>query len=113
MSEDEKPRDPRRSYRIAMSSRVAVSYEPDRETKVIRIEDPVARFAAGVVLSPAEALQPQWGGMIIDAGAEWFLPLIRRMAAGERVSLEQVGHAYRAANGGELHTFQDEIDGNN
>jgi hypothetical protein len=113
MSEDEKPRNPRRSYHIAMDGRVAVSYEPDRETKTIRIEDPVARFAAGVLLSPQEALQPQWGGMIIEAGAEWFLPLIRRMAAGERVSLEQVGQAYREANGSALHTFQDEIDGKN
>lgn len=112
MSEDDKPRDPR-SHHIAMRSRVAVSYEPDRETKTIRIEDPLARFAAGMLVSPQEALQSQWGGTIIEAGAEWFLPLIRRMAVGERVSLEEVGQAYRAANGSELHTFQDEIDGKN
>jgi hypothetical protein len=110
---DDEPRDWRRSYHIAMQGRVALSYEPDRQTKTIRLEDPVPYFAAGVLLAPAEALEPKWADLIVEAGAEWFIPLVRRMAAGERVSLEQVAQAYHEATGAEMTTLQAQIDSQN
>jgi hypothetical protein len=106
MSDDE-PRDMRRAFHIAKRGRVAVSYEPERDTKRIRLEDPVPYFAAGVLLSPQEALAPKWADTIVEAGAEWFLPLVRRMATGEPVSLEQVRQAYREEKGIEMMTLHD------
>ena len=103
-------RDWRRSYHIATGGRVAVSYEPYRPTKTIRLEDPVPYFAAGVLLTPAEAIEPKWADDFVEAGAEWFLALVRRMAAGERFSIEQVAQAYREATGGYMQTLQEELD---
>jgi len=67
-----------------------ICYLPDRATKPILMECSVPHMAAGAFLTPAEALEQKWAGIFREARAEWFRPLLSKMAAGERVTLEEI-----------------------
>ena len=79
-----------------------ISYVPARVGTPILIECPIPFFSAGGFFSPAEALGPPWAELFVQAQAEWFVPLLRRMAGGEEVSLAEVQRAHRAARGSPL-----------
>jgi hypothetical protein len=87
-----------------------IDYLPDREKKPIRMECSIPHMATGVSLTPEEALDPKWADLFREAHAEWFRPLLSRMAAGERVSLDEIKKAYQDARGTPLPTVEDPRD---
>jgi len=87
-----------------------ICYLPDRDGKPIRMECSIPHMATGVFLSPAEALDPKWTDLFRETHAEWFLPLLRRMAAGECVSLDEVKKSYQDARGTLLPRVEDPRD---
>jgi hypothetical protein len=87
-----------------------IEYLPDREKKPILMECSIPHMAAGVFLTPEEALEPKWADLFREARAEWFRPLLCRMAAGERVSLDEIKKAYEDARGTSLPRVEDPRD---
>ena len=87
-----------------------ICYLPDREKKPIFMECSIPHMAASVFLTPAEALEDKWEGLFREARAEWFRPLLSRMAAGERVGLEEIKNAYQSARGTSLPRIEDPRD---
>jgi hypothetical protein len=61
--------------------------------------------AAGGNFFPHEALDPKWDDNYRASKTEWFIPFVRRMAAGETVSLEELLAAYRAIHDHDPRTF--------
>jgi hypothetical protein len=76
-----------------------ISYVPARAGTPILIECPIPFLHAATYLSPAEALEQPWVEFFHLAEAEWFLPLLRRMADGEDVGLAAIERAREAARG--------------
>jgi hypothetical protein len=84
-----------------------ISFIPERTKSPILIECAVPFLAALSFLSPEEALQDRWSETFQEANAEWFFPLLRRMAAGERVSLVEIQQAHQTARGAPLREVED------
>ncbi len=59
----------------------------------------VAHGQAAANLAPAEALAPAWREHFEICDALWLLPLLRRMADGERLAWAEVVRAHVAARG--------------
>jgi hypothetical protein len=87
-----------------------ISYIPDRSQSPILIECPIPFLAAGNFLSPKESLKDKWIETFRETKAEWFLPLLRRMAAGEQVSLTEIQQAHQVARGTPLQRTEDPRD---
>jgi hypothetical protein len=87
-----------------------ICYLPDHEKKPIRMECSMPHMATGIFLTPGEALEPKWADIFREARAEWFRPLLGRMAAGERVSLDEIKKAYQDARGTPLPRIEDPRD---
>ena len=87
-----------------------ICYLPDRQNKPILMECSIPHMAAGAFLTPAEALEEQWTDTFRSARAEWFRPLLSRMAAGEQVTLDEIKSAYQNARGTALPRIEDPRD---
>ena len=85
-----------------------ISYIPSRAGTPIRIECPIPFLSAGRFCSPAEVLEDEdLRQLFLQAQAEWFVPLLRRMAAGDDVRLEEIEQAHQAARGTALPRVED------
>lgn len=58
------------------------------------VAEGVAHGTAATRLTAVEALQNQWRLHFKKSKAEWLVPIIRRMASGEKVAAEEVLAAY-------------------
>jgi hypothetical protein len=87
-----------------------ICYLPDRENKPILMECSIPHMAAGAFLTPGEALDEKRAYIFRDARAEWFRPLLSRMASGECVTLDEIKRAYTIARGTALPRIEDPRD---
>jgi hypothetical protein len=87
-----------------------ICYLPDRETKPIFMECSIPHMAAGAFLTPQEALEQRWAHIFREARADWFRPLLSRLAAGEHVTLDEIKKAYKDARGTTLPKIEDPRD---
>ena len=74
------------------------------------MECSIPHMAAGAFLTPQEALEQKWADIFREARAEWFRPLLSRLAAGERVTLDEIKKAYKDARGTALPRIEDPRD---
>lgn len=74
------------------------------------MESSVPHMATVGFLTPEEALDAKWADLFRKAHAEWFRPLLCRMAAGECETLKEIEDAYRDARGTTLPRIEDSRD---
>ena len=83
-----------------------VTYSPAKATNEevwIGIYEGIAPHDNGCEVSPQDVLKrPGLLKIVDECGATWFLPMIRRMANGESVPLEEVASEYRRVHGADL-----------
>ena len=72
---------------------VSVCFESVRYSIVMA--EGVAHSAAATTLTAQSALQDQWQAHFEKSKGKWLVPIIRRMAAGERVAADEVVSAYK------------------
>ena len=89
------------------SGSAEIIYVPVRD-RPISIACTIRWFAAGVELAPSEALQSKWASSFRDAEAHWFLPLVKRMAEGEAVSIKTLKDAHQIARRMPLRTVEEQ-----
>lgn len=65
----------------------------------------VAHGGAGGRFSAAEALEPQWRGHFANAGGEWLLPYLERIAAGRPVAEADLVRRFTALHGREPEAY--------
>jgi hypothetical protein len=87
-----------------------ICYLPDQREKPIFMECSIPHMAASAFLTPEEALESKWDETFRDAHAEWFRPFLHRMAAGERVNLDELQNAHKSARGNPLLRVEDPRD---
>ncbi|WP_394781609.1 hypothetical protein [Undibacterium sp.] len=78
-------------------------------SKPVAFSEGVGHGSAGGIFTAAEALQVQWADHIKNANAEWLLPFISSMAAGELVDAEQVLQIFRQTHGTEPLSFENQF----
>jgi len=84
---------------------VGINYRPDTE-KPIHLWEGYKWCLDGALLSLDNAISPQWSSHFKEAGAEWFVELLRKLAAGENISIETIKSEYRKYNDADLPVYE-------
>lgn len=78
--------------------RYGVDYEPGDACRPVWVWEGAGPGVCAARLTPAEALAT-WRDHLTRAGAGWLVPLLERMAAGERVEWAEVARGYERVHG--------------
>lgn len=96
---------PRKHCRIGIDpgGDCGITYRPDAPPdRRITFWDGHGSAAVGGSCSFADALNPKFRREFARARAEWFIPFLTRLAAGEEVSIAELSAAHQKATGQNL-----------
>lgn len=67
----------------------------------VEVSEGLAFGGAGATLSVDEALQPKWRSFFARAEGDWLLPVLRRVASGEKIEMQELIDHYVDLHGEE------------